>query len=87
MQGREIDMEKLAQAHELTPAVGNMNVNARGDELGSGGTIARKREEVVAAYYEEKRPQRNIPTPTSQPVTQPEVAAIPAKTKKPQSEE
>ena len=38
--------------HELMPAVGNARVNARGDELGPGGKILRKREEVIAEYYE-----------------------------------
>lgn len=52
MQGKEIDMEKLALVNELTPAVGNVRVNARGDELGPGGKIIRKREEIVAEYYE-----------------------------------
>ena len=52
MQGREIDMEKLVNQNELMPAVGNIRVNARGDELGAGGTIVRKREDVVEAYYE-----------------------------------
>jgi hypothetical protein len=51
MQGKEIDMEKLVQSNELTPAIGNMKVNARGDELGAGGKIIRKREEIVADYY------------------------------------
>lgn len=51
MQGKEIDMEKLATANELTPAVGNAKVNARGDELGPGGKIIRKREDVMAEYY------------------------------------
>lgn len=51
MQGKEIDMEKLMQKHELMPAIGNMKVNARGDELGPGGKIVRKREDVVAEYY------------------------------------
>ena len=51
MQGKEIDMEKLATANELTPAVGNVRVNARGDELGPGGKIVRKREDVMAEYY------------------------------------
>ena len=37
MQGRQIDMEKLRAQNELMPAVGNMKVNARGDELGPGG--------------------------------------------------
>jgi hypothetical protein len=51
MQGKEIDMEKLSLRNELTPAVGNAKVNARGDELGPGGQIIRKREDVLAEYY------------------------------------
>ena len=52
MQGREVDMEKLMRQNELMPAVGNISVNARGDELGAGGKIVKKREQVVAEYYE-----------------------------------
>ena len=52
MQGKEVDMEKLVRQHELMPAVGNVRVNARGDELGAGGQIVRKREDIVAEYYE-----------------------------------
>ena len=52
MQGKEVDMEKLVRQHELMPAVGNVRVNARGDELGPGGQIVRKREDIVAEYYE-----------------------------------
>jgi hypothetical protein len=52
MQGREVDMEKLVSQHELMPAIGNVRVNARGDELGPGGKIVKKREEVIAEYYE-----------------------------------
>lgn len=59
MQGRVIDMDKLMRQNELTPAVGNMNVNARGDELGAGGKIVKTREEVAAEYYEGKKPVRN----------------------------
>ena len=51
MQGIAIDMDLLRQKNELTPAVGNVRVNARGDELGPGGKIIRKREEVMADYY------------------------------------
>ena len=47
MQGKEIDMNKLIMQNEMTVAVGNAKVNARGDELGPGGTIIRKREEVL----------------------------------------
>ena len=52
MMGKEIDMDKLIAQNELMPAVGNMKVNARGDELGPGGKIIRKREEVMAEYYD-----------------------------------
>ena len=52
MQGREVDMDKLMTQNELMPAIGNARVNARGDELGPGGKIIRKREEVIAEYYE-----------------------------------
>ena len=51
MQGKEVDMSKLVNQHEMTVAVGNVKVNARGDELGPGGQIVRKREDVVAEYY------------------------------------
>ncbi len=53
MQGKQLDMEKLALKNELTPAVGNVQVNARGDELGPGGQIIRKREEILAEYYQQ----------------------------------
>lgn len=47
MQGKEVDMNKLAMANEMTVAVGNVKVNARGDELGPGGKIVRKREDIL----------------------------------------
>ena len=51
MRGKEVDMEKLNLKNETTPAVGNMKVNARGDELGPGGKIVRTREEILKDYY------------------------------------
>jgi len=51
MRGKEIDMEKLNLKNETLPAVGNMKVNARGDELGEGGKIIRTREQVLQDYY------------------------------------
>lgn len=47
MQGKEVDMNKLVMQNEMTVAVGNVKVNARGDELGPGGKIIRKREEIM----------------------------------------
>jgi len=51
MRGREIDMEKLALQNELTPAVGNIRVNARGDLLGPGGQIVKTKEQILEEYY------------------------------------
>lgn len=52
MRGRNVDMDLLRKRNELTPAVGNVNVNARGDELGPGGKIIKQREDVVKAHYD-----------------------------------
>ena len=49
--GKEVDVEKLRNQNELTLAVGNAKVNARGDELGPGGKIIKKREDVLKEYY------------------------------------
>jgi|TARA_Y100000389_G_scaffold178171_1_gene191094 hypothetical protein len=51
-QGKHIDLDLLISRNELTPAVGNARVNARGDELGPGGTIIRKREDIMSEYYQ-----------------------------------
>lgn len=49
--GQSIDMETLRLANEDTIAVGNMKVNARGDELGFGGKVVRTRKEVMDETY------------------------------------
>jgi hypothetical protein len=54
--GKTIDLDLLMKRNELTPAVGNARVNARGDELGPGGKIIRKREDVVKEYYKGSAP-------------------------------
>jgi hypothetical protein len=51
MRGKSVDMDLLRKRNELTPAVGNARVNARGDELGPGGQIVKKREDLVAEHY------------------------------------
>jgi len=69
MQGRMVDIEKLRAANENVQAVGNMNVNARGDILGPGGQIATKKETIIKKYYEQPKgmvddtPARAKPAP------------------------
>jgi hypothetical protein len=58
MQGREIDMDALASRNETMPAVGNVPMNARGDELGPGGKIVRKREDIVNDHYQQQEPNK-----------------------------
>ena len=69
MQGRMVDIEKLRAANESVQAVGNMNVNARGDVLGPGGQIMTPKEQIIKKYYEQPRgmvddtPARAKPAP------------------------
>ena len=57
MQGKEIDLGKLIARNEMNVAVGNMKVNARGDQLGPGGKIVKTREQILA-----EQAQSNDPT-------------------------
>jgi hypothetical protein len=51
MQGKEVDIDKMRIRNETTLAVGNARMNARGDELGPGGKIIKKREESSTEYH------------------------------------
>jgi hypothetical protein len=84
MQGKSVDMDLLRQRNELTPAVGNARVNARGDQLGPGGQIIRKRDEILDEYYKD-HPQAvadevpNKPVQAVEPEVQVEAVKAPAK--------
>jgi len=79
MQGRMVDIEKLRAANESVQAVGNMNVNARGDVLGAGGKIVTPKAEVMKKYYEQPKgmvddtPIRSRPTPAPKVQAKPQV--------------
>jgi hypothetical protein len=80
MQGKEVDMNKLINANEMTVAVGNVRVNARGDELGPGGQIIRKREEILAEAEGARVPDQ-INMRSTDPINSPVAAMAPADTK------
>ena len=75
MQGRMVDIEKLRAANESVQAVGNMNVNAKGDVLGAGGQVVTPKEAVIKQYYEQPKgmvsdtPSKGkaMPAPTPEP--------------------
>ena len=72
--GKVLNMAALASANEKEIAVGNMDVNARGDILKSGrrGEIVIQNEEVQQAYYDATKPAsetvsiKQEPTPVKQ---------------------
>ena len=75
MQGRMVDIEKLRAANESVQAVGNMNVNARGDVIGPGGAVVTKKEKIIQKYYEQPKGMvsdtprsKTIPAPKPDPV-------------------
>ena len=75
MQGRMVDIEKLRAANESVQAVGNMNVNARGDVLGPGGTIVNTKENVIKKYYEQPKGMVSD-TPRSKPMPAPKAEPV-----------
>ena len=74
-QGKSVDIDSIRMTNEETIAIGNMKTNARGDELGPGGKIIRKREDVMAEYYEDnpkaQPSQRQVTEVTPPPISQP----------------
>jgi len=75
MQGRMVDIEKLRAANESVQAVGNMNVNARGDVLGPGGNIVNSKENVIKKYYEQPKGMVSD-TPRSKPMPAPKAEPV-----------
>jgi len=50
--GQAVDMSGLVLANETSVAVGNMKVNARGDQLDSKGNVVKTKTEQAQAYYQ-----------------------------------
>ena len=50
--GKQVDFGALLLNNETVPALGNMNVNARGDEIDPAGNITKSREQVMREYNE-----------------------------------
>jgi hypothetical protein len=50
--GKIVDMGALRLKNEKTRAVGNMKVNARGDEINERGQVIRKKTEQVNNQYQ-----------------------------------
>lgn len=57
--GQLVDIDKLRITNETAQAVGNMQVNARGDEVDSQGNIIRSRNEIMREYYRNKNQNKD----------------------------
>lgn len=51
--GRIINIDDVIAAAPHATAVGNMGVNAQGDEIGPGGEVTKTREQRTRAYYKD----------------------------------
>lgn len=63
--GQVIDMEMLKFQNEHATALGNANMNARGDKIGTGGTVIKTREELLAEREREMQLPDIMPEHTS----------------------
>lgn len=52
--GKTVDMGALRLQNERVRAVGNMRVNARGDEINDSNEVIRKRNEQVSKQYQQQ---------------------------------
>lgn len=49
--GRIVDLDALRSQHGSERALGNANMNVRGDYLDAQGNVVKRREEIVQEYY------------------------------------
>ena len=54
--GKQVNMEALRIANETVLAVGNMKVNARGDEIGPGGKVLKSKAQLLKDYHKLNTP-------------------------------
>lgn len=57
--GKTVDMGALRLQNERVRAVGNMRVNARGDEINDANEVIRKRNEQVSKQYHQQTQRRD----------------------------
>lgn len=55
-QGKAVNMDVMRLLHEKEVSVGNMNVNARGDEVAADGAIVRSRQDLMKDHYSSLKP-------------------------------
>lgn len=51
MRGEAVNIMKYMAENETQVAIGNANMNARGDIIGPGGQVVKKKEDIAAEYH------------------------------------
>lgn len=51
LRGKQLDMGAFVAKNDRVVAVGNMNVNARGDEVDGEGNVIKSRAEIMREYH------------------------------------
>lgn len=62
--GKNVDMGALRLQNERVRAVGNMRVNARGDEINDNNEVIRKKNEQVSKQYRQQTQTHPLPSST-----------------------
>lgn len=78
--GKPFDMASFRTKNEKVRAVGNMNVNARGDILDSNNNVIENRNKIVNRMYEKTmqsgaKPKKQEPAPKPAKIMPEEVSA------------
>lgn len=75
--GVTVDMDSLRRENEKVPALGNMRVNARGDQLGKNGSVTKTSDQIARENHRIQSSviQSGLKGPTTE--TLPSVADIP----------
>ena len=58
MQGKEVDIQTIMNQQSNAMAVGNVRVNANGDELGPGGKIIAKQSDDLISTQQQNQKNR-----------------------------
>lgn len=63
--GKRVNIDAIIAQNENSIAVGNMKVNAKGDQLGPGGVVEIPKHKVMADYYKLNTPVATDHVPES----------------------
>lgn len=65
MRGEAVDFNKLRLRNAEKPALGNANMNARGDIIGENGIVIKTQEQVEAEYAARMAEQQEVARPVN----------------------